>query len=184
LAIQKQAGQHRRTAIMTEEIEAAFPAIQVRQVSETEKLERRRYQEARAAAIRRGTWLVGTWSCFLASIAATWYLEGYERGMIAAVMILAGALLTGLCGLGYAAKIGFVLSLTARTKADQMRWLTLLWVTLWSSLVGGVAGFALSFFIIREQLVLMMAYSAAAYLVGATLGNRLVHRRYPRVAGK
>jgi RsiW-degrading membrane proteinase PrsW (M82 family) len=173
-----------RHFLMADEIEVGFPSIQVEQVSETEKLGRRRYQEARAAAIRRGTWITGTWASFLATIGATWFLEDAERGLITAVIILAGALLTGLCGLGYAAKVGFVLSLTARKTSEQMRWMTLVWVMLWGSLVGGVAGLVLSLFLRRERLDLTVLCAAGGYLLGAVLGNRLVHRRYPRNAAK
>jgi hypothetical protein len=166
--------------MMAGETETPLPAVHVEQVSETEKLERRRYQDARTAAIRRGTWIVGTWCCFLGTIGATFLTDGWEKGAIAAVLIFAGAGFTGVVGLSYAAQRGFEKSLTSRSKADRMSWWTVLWVTLWSTLVGGGVGLTISLFIARESIVIVLLSAVAAFVVGAALGNRWAHRRYPR----
>jgi hypothetical protein len=86
--------------------------------------------------------------------------------------------------LGYAAKVGFVLSLTSKRKSDQLSWYTVLWVTLWSTLVGGVLGFVVTLFVNRDHLLWELLIAGVAYLLGATLGNRWAHRKFPRLPAK
>lgn len=157
------------------------PSFNVEVVSETEKSRRRRFQEARTRAKRRGTWLLGSWTCLLTTIAAAWFCEGTDRGSFVAFVILGGAVFTGMYGVYYACQVGFIRALLGKSGIGEMPWSSVVWVTLWSTLVGGFGGFALAMLIVRDHRLPVFLCACGAYLVGATLGNRLAHRKYARM---
>ncbi|MGC3972702.1 MAG: hypothetical protein QM775_36775 [Pirellulales bacterium] len=166
---------------MTESVESAesmLPTIEVGAVFVTEKLRRDRAKDDARRAKRRGTWVLGIWGAMTATIGGGYWLQGSVYGHDIAALILIGAAFTGLYGVYYAVHAGFFLAMMGKSRYGEFSWLDVLWATLWATIVGGGTATVISWYLVPNRWPAIIGCSAAGFVIGATVGNVLAHRRH------